>query len=256
MAVSLMAACGTAPTTSPSGTATSTASTSTASKISIAPLAPKANKLCSAAPTNVNLNLRLDTPGNQTLNTSDVGLQALNESAPGADGPFTMASVANTTVVQPVAGTSSSGSPLTYEELYFSTNGAIPASVKNVEVCVEMYDAAAGQDISAEFSGNNPAGALSGAYDAAPEAYTTSGTKKWYTLSFNFSGISFQNGASGIGKENGSADFRINLASTTVPAYFKRIWIVTQNVSTNPSLAGPPAGVPLSGSSTTSSSTS
>ena len=247
------------------GTTASQASHSTSSPASAAPapvghitvasLAPKANKLCATPPSNPKLDLRLDTPGAPTVNSSDVALQAINESAQGSDGPFTLASVDNTTVVEPVAGSSSTGTPLTYGELYFSTNGAIPASVKNVEICVEVYDAAASEGISAQFSGTNPAGPVNGAYDAAPEAYVTSGTKQWYTLSFNFSGIAFQAGGAGIGLENGSADFRINIGPPIQQGavYFKRIWLVTQNVPTNPSLAGPPAGVPLSGAAASSS---
>ena len=258
VAASLLAACGTtAPTTSQGSSSAAATTTTSSTKISLAPLAPKANKLCATPPTNPKLDLRLDTPGAPTVNSSAVALQAINESAQGSDGPFTLATVDNTTVAEPVAGTSSTGTPLTYGELYFSTNGAIPASVKNVEMCVEVYDAASGAGISAQFSGTNTAGPVNGAYDAAPEAYVSSGSKQWYTLSFNFSGIAFQAGGAGIGLENGSADFRISIAPPIQQGavYFKRIWFVTQNVPTNPSLANAPTGVPLSGTAATTSST-
>lgn len=262
LSVTLLSACGTTATVTTSQTSSSAlSSTSTsATKISVAPLAPKASPLCATPPTSQSLTLRMDTPGAPAVNPGDVALQAINENAQGADGPFTLAAVDNTTVVEPVVGSSSTGTPLTYAELYFSANGAVPASVKNVEVCTEIYDATAGQVLSADFSGTNTAGPQQGAYDASPEAYVTSGTKKWYTISFNFSGIAFQSGGSGIGKENGGADFRIDIQPPVQQGavYFKRMWLVTQNVPTKASLSSEPGGsaaVPLSSTATSSTTT-
>ena len=255
VAASLLAACGTAAPAHKTA-ASSSASTGAAAKtISVAPLAAKASELCAKPPTNPKLDLRLDTPGSPAVNPAEAALQAINYGAAGDDGPFTLTTVDNTTVIQPVAGIPT-GPP--YGELYFWTGGAVPASVQNVEVCLEVYDAIAGQQISAQFSGTNTAAPVGGAYAAAPQAYITSGTKQWYTLSFNFSGIAFQAGASGSGKENASADFRINLQPpfNSGAVYFKRIWLVTQNVPTQASLASTPAGAAIAGSATSGTSAS
>ena len=254
------AACGTAaPQASQSTSSPASSASAPVGPITVAALAPKASSLCSKTPTNAPLTLRMDTPGAPAVNPGDVGLQAINESGSGLDGPYTLSSVDNVNVVEPVPGNGANG-PFDYGELYFSANGAVPASVTNVELCAEVYDAASGDVLTAEFSGTNPAGAVAGAYDAAPQAYSTSGTKKWYTISFNFSGIAFQAGGAGIGKENGSADFRINLGPPIVQGavYFKRVWLVTQNVPSEASQPAPPGGssaVPLSGAAPSSSST-
>ena len=263
LAAVLLAACGTAAPANHASSTSKTTASKTGSKsgsapaggktISVAPLAPGASQLCSKPPTDPSLTVRLNGMGVPQVNPSDVALQAINENASGQDGPFIPASVDNTPVVADIPGSSTSGQPFTYGELYFSANGAVPAGTQNVMLCAEVYDAQAGNGISAQFSGNNPAGPVSGAYDAAPQAYLSSGSKKFYTLSFNFSGITFAKGGAGIGKENGSADFRINIDPITQGALdFKRVWLVTTGVPTQASLAASPAPTPLASTSTSS----
>ncbi len=261
LTTTLLAACGGAaqPAASSNTSSGSGTSSSTSSASATATLAPGASTLCSTAPTNPKLTVTLNSPGSPTINSSYAGLQVLNEDAAGADGPFTIAPIDGKTVVEPLAGKGTNGA-FTYSQLYFSANGGVPASVKNAELCLEAYDAKAGQVISADFSGTNPAGPVGGAYDAAPEAYVTSGTDKWYTLSFNLSGIAFQSGGSGIAKENGSADFRVGLQPPLQQGavYFERAWLVTNGVPTVPSLsADPGASVakPLSGQAPASTGT-
>ena len=114
--------------------------------------------------------------------------------------------------------------------------------MRNVALCIETYDAAAGQVIAADYSGTNTAGPLQGAYDAAPQAYLTAATKKWWTLAFIFTGINFQKGASGAGKENAQADFRVQVGPPmNGNVYFDRAWLVTQGVPAGKSLAATPS---------------
>ena len=125
----------------------------------------------------------------------------------------------------------SNGKPNNWGELYFATNGVVPATVQDVALCVETYDAAADQVIAADYSGTNTAGPLQRAYNAAPQAYLTAGIKKWWTLAFTFTGINFQKGASGAGRENAQADFRVQVGPPMNGAvYFDRAWLVTQGV--------------------------
>jgi hypothetical protein len=154
--------------------------------------------------------------------------------------------VDQTTVDQVIPGTNGSGQALTYGELYFSAGGAVTAGTKNVMLCAEVYDGRSGVQLSAQFSGTNTAGPVSGAYDSAPQSYLTAGTGKFYTLSFDFSGIAFAKGGAGVGKENGGADFRITMVPLTSAGLdFKRVWLVTQGVPTEASAAAAPAATPL-----------
>ncbi len=204
-------------------------------------LAPGASPLCAQGPVNPHLAVTLDGPGVTTPQLSSGTLQAINyNNAQEGDGPFVPASIGGRLAIQVMPG-HSNGKPNNWGELYFTTNGAVPAATHNVELCIETYDASAGDVLAANFSGTNPKGAQGGAYDAAPQAYVTAGTDRWLTVSFQFDGINFASGDTGAGAENAQADFRVQVGPPlTGDVYFDRAWLITTGVPSGQSLAATP----------------
>lgn len=204
-------------------------------------LAPGASSACAKGPTNPHLDVALDNVGVSAPQLGSDTLEAINFNNPTeGDGPFVPVSIGGRAAIQVVAG-HSNGKTDSWGELYFTSNGAVPAGTQNVELCLETYDASAGDVLATDFSGTNTKGPQSGAYDAAPQAYLTAGTDKWLTVSFQFSGINFEAGATGAGAENGQADFRVQIGPPlTGQVYFDRAWLVTTKVPPGQSLNSTP----------------
>ncbi len=204
-------------------------------------LAPGASPLCAQAPSASHLAVNLNGPGVGSPQATSGTLQAVNYNDPQqGDGPFAPVTVGGRSAIQILPGRSN-GKATSWGELYFATNGAVPAGTRDVELCIETYDASAGDVLAADFSGTNTAAPQRGAYDAAPEAYLTTGSDRWLTISFPFNGINFAAGDAGAGLENAQADFRVQVGPPlTGQVVFDRAWLVTTKVPTGQSLDATP----------------
>ena len=218
--------------------ATQSAGSSTAAAAAVT-LATGASSLCKTAPTNQALVATLNTDSPPAV-ADATGLTPVGFGQPGQDGPFTAATIGGRAAVQVAPGQDSSGTSYTYEELYFTSGGVLPASAKNVLLCLEYYDSPSGVDLEAQYSGNDAVGPINGAYNGAPEAYLTGGSTKWLVASFTFSNVNFLGGASGSGLENGGADFRVTSSQTAAWATDKA-WLVISGVTAATPLPNAPA---------------
>lgn len=232
-AMVLTVACGASPTTATGARASSTAAAVT--------LAPGASHLCGKPPAAGNpLFTALNSAQSGWPSPSSAGgLSPVMADAPGDDGWSTPGTAGGRQAIQVIPGQSSSGSPFTYTELYFTSAGVVPPSTANVMLCLQYLDGPAGADIGLQYSGTNTSGPVNGAYDAAPEVYATKGTNKWLVGSFTMTAIHFASGGAGAGAENYGADFRVTGGNAT-PFWVDAAWLVISHVPAAQSLAAVP----------------
>ncbi len=237
-ALMLTVACGAAP----AGTTGSSASAPGGSNASASvALAPGASQLCAKPPAATSpLYAALDSDQSTwTPPASATGLSPVMFNQPGQDGWSSPGTQGGKKAIQVMPGQSSSGTPYSYSEIYFTSGGAVPGSTANVMLCLQYYDGTAGAQIALQYSGTNTAGPVNGAYDAAPELYVTKGTNKWLVGSFSMTAINFGSGDSGVGAENGQSDFRVTGENAT-PFWVDAAWLVVANVKGTQSMAAMP----------------